>query len=284
MPQYPRKRPRREIVIGAAAFTLVLVWYLARRHADIQPATSASAETHRTYFTNFPLTEKPILEDGNWINGRAVGIDWADIRTTPAFAFGTESGDVRYDDSTALLTGAWGPNQTAQATVHTVSPNDKTYEEVELRLRSTLSAHKATGYEINFRCSKTPNAYTQIVRWNGRFGSFTILKAGQGSKFGVADGDVVRATIVGNVIKSYINGVQMLQTTDDTYQSGNPGMGFYLEGATGVNADFGFTRFAGTDGPPNDLQAHSTTRGRVWRPAGPLPDLLGRSEALLFSR
>jgi hypothetical protein len=40
-------------------------------------------------------------------------------------------------------------------------------EEVELRLRSSLSAHKATGYEIDFRCSKADKACSEIVRWNG---------------------------------------------------------------------------------------------------------------------
>ena len=120
---------------------------------------------------------------------------------------------------------------------------DDIYEEVELRLRSSLSAHKATGYEILFRCSKTDKAYTQIVRWNGPLGDFTYLDAAGGSKFGVANGDVVKATIVGKVITAYINGVKVLQATDDTYPGGSPGMGFYLEGAGGVNEDYGFTRF-----------------------------------------
>jgi hypothetical protein len=287
MPQYPDihfKRPKRKVVIGATVITLVLAWYLASRSPAIRPVASASAVMHGTYTTNFPLTENPISEGGNWINGQAAGIDWADIRTTPGFAFGTESGKVRYGDSTALLTGTWGPNQTVQATVHTVNQNDKIYEEVELRLRSSLSPHRLTGYEVNFRCSKTPDAYTQIVRWNGRLGDFTILKTAQGSQFGVADRDVVKATIVGNVITSYINGVQVLQTRDNSYGSGSPGMGFYLERTTGVNSDFGFTRFTATDGPPADLQALAGGRGAAWPSAGLLPGLLSRSQALLFSR
>ena len=205
---------------------------------------SAWAEKPRIYRTRFPLTENPISEGGNWINGQAAGLDWANIRTTRGFAFGTESGMVKYADSTALLKGTWGPNQTVQATVRTVNQNEKIYEEVELRLRSSLSPHKATGYEVNFRCLKTPKAYTQIVRWNGALGSFTILKSVGGSRFGVTTGDVVKATIVGNVITSYINGVQVLQVTDSTFSAGSPGIGFYLEGATGVNADFGFTSFS----------------------------------------
>ncbi len=208
-----------------------------------------------TYTTNFPLTENPISEGGNWINGKVVGLDWANIQTTPGFAFGTQSGAVNYDDSTALLTGTWGPNQTVQATVHTVNQNDNIFEEVEIRLRSSLSAHSCKGYEINFRCSKTSNGYTQIVRWNGPLGNFTLLDARGG---GVANGDVVKASIVGNVITVYINNVQVLQVTDSTYANGNPGMGFYVQGATGVNGDYGFTNFTASDGallpsPPKNL-------------------------------
>jgi hypothetical protein len=256
MPQYPfmeSKDPKRKLVIGSSAITLVIVlglWYAATRGANIPPV--ASTGTHGTYTTTFPLTENPISEGGNWINGQTDGLDWTNVRTTPGFAFGVESGGLRpepqrYDDSTALLTGTWGPNQTAQATVHTANQNDKIWEEVELRLRSTLSAHNATGYEIFFRCSKTEKAYTQIVRWNGPLGKFTSLNRAQGSQYGVANGDMVKATMVGNVITAYINGVQVLQATDNTYKSGRPGMGFYIEGTTGVNSDYGFTSFKATD-------------------------------------
>jgi hypothetical protein len=207
----------------------------------------------RIYTTRFPLTENPISEGGQWVNGRQEGLDWADICTRAGFAYGTESGvaqgAARYDDSTALLTGVWGPDQMAQATVRAVNPNEKIYEEVELRLRSALSAHKATGYEILFRCLKTDNAYAEIVRWNGPLGDFTYLIQARGMQYGVADGDVVKATIIGNVITAYINGVQVLQATDDTYASGSPGIGFFLEGASGMNADYGFTEFMASDDP-----------------------------------
>jgi hypothetical protein len=199
------------------------------------------------YTTNFPLTENPISENGHWINGKKVGRNWANIATIPGLSYGTESGDNGYDDSTALLTGAWGRNQMVQATVHTVNQNDKIYEEVELRLRSSLSAHRATGYEINFRCSKTAHAYAQIVRWNGPLGNFTYLASQGGKQYGVADGDVVKATIIGNVITAYINGAQVLRATDKTYAAGRPGMGFFLGGPSGVNKDYGFTSLTASD-------------------------------------
>jgi hypothetical protein len=239
MPQY----------LLAMAAAVLLLWYLAPPREDTAPV--GSGRTPRIYTTRFPLTENPLSEGGQWENGRADGLDWADVRTTAGFASGTESGTgqgaARYDDSTALLTGLWGPDQMAEATVRTVNQNEKVFEEVELRLRSSLSPHQATGYEILFRCLKTDSAYAEIVRWNGPLGDFTYLNRARGSRYGVADGDVVKATIVGNVITAYINGEQILQATDDTYATGSPGIGFYLEGASGLNGDYGFTSFRASD-------------------------------------
>jgi len=83
--------------------------------------------THGPCTTNFSRAENPISEGGKWLNGQTDGLDWTDVRTTPGFAFGTEIGGNRpdpqkYDDSTALLKGTWGPDQTVQATVHSANP------------------------------------------------------------------------------------------------------------------------------------------------------------------
>ena len=44
------------------------------------------------YTTNFPLTANPISEGGAWLSGKAAGLDWTDVRTTPGKAFGTQDG------------------------------------------------------------------------------------------------------------------------------------------------------------------------------------------------
>lgn len=209
---------------------------------------ASSAGSHRTYTTKFPATENPISEDGNWLSGKAAGVDWADVTTARGRVFGLESGTTGYDDSTALVTGHWRPDQMAQAAVYSEHPNDSVYEEVELRLRSSLSPHWASGYEILFRCSKTKDAYSDIVRWNGPIGSFTYLVHLEGAQYGVKTGDIVKATIVGNVITSYINGVQVAQTVDNSFAAGSPGIGFFLTGGTGMNRDYGFTSFTAWDG------------------------------------
>jgi hypothetical protein len=78
-------------------------------------------------------------------------------------------------------------------------------------------------------------------------GRFTYVRTADGSQYGVANGDVIKATMVGNVITVYINGARVLQATDSTYASGSPGMRSYLEGTTGVNGDYGFSSFTASD-------------------------------------
>ena len=233
------RRPLQNAIFILLVAALISIWL---------PFPSVVTGQGTSYTTNFPLTEDPISEGGRWINGQVAGLDWKNVRTTPGLAFGADSsGTPNYNDPTALLSGTWGPNQTAQATVY--SMNQKTgnvYEEVELRLRSTITAHSITGYEILFRCNHDGTWYTDIVRWNGPLGNFTSLRHVTSGP-GIFNGDVVKATIVGNTITAYINGVQVNQVADSTFAGGSPGMGFYLSGAPGLNGEFGLTTFAATD-------------------------------------
>src|ERR1043165_3180047 len=110
----------------------------------------------RSYHTTFDRDEDPISEDGMWLNGKADGIDWADVVTEHGEAHGgkvkmavaerraeqgnlDEAGDAApegdYDDPTAVLTGEWGPNQHLRGTVFSRNPTEDYYQEVELRLR-----------------------------------------------------------------------------------------------------------------------------------------------------
>jgi len=211
---------------------------------------TVNAGSQKTYSTTFPLTENPISEGDNWINGGTVGLDWSDVRTTPGLAFGTINSSIaNYGDSTAVLTGVWNPNQMAQAVVYSVNQTNKIHEEVELRLRTTITAHSITGYEVTFRCTSDGSQYVAIVRWNGALADFTYIANLTPGGPGIHNGDTVKATIIGNTITAYINGTQVLQGTDATYTSGNPGIGFDTESPTGsaVDADFGFTSFSAAD-------------------------------------
>ena len=131
----------------------------------------------QSYSTTFNYTENPISNGGNWINGGAgaAGIDWSNVQTNGSMAFGalTNAG-ATYNDATAVLTGTWSATQSAQATVSIPSPVGSGGSEVELRIRTTITAHSITGYEIV--CSlNSGSPYMSIVRWNGPITNFTIL-------------------------------------------------------------------------------------------------------------
>ncbi len=209
------------------------------------------------YTTTFLLTENPISESENWVNGGAVGLDWTDVSTQGGMAIGHQ-GSVPYSDSTALLQSeSWTADQSAQGTVYSINQNDNCYQEVELRLRSHVAPHSITGYEINYKASQTPNAYMQIVRWNGPQGDFTTLLDLRGSQYGVKNGDVVKAKIVGSTIYAYKNGELQGQVTDSTYSSGSPGTGFNIneggDGCLGTSGDYGFTSFTALDSTQNSF-------------------------------
>lgn len=227
---------------------------------------SSFAFGQRSYTTPFPASENPISESGNWINGGVAGLDWHNCRTTSGFVFGTEPATTNYDDSTCLVTGVWGADQQAEGTVHIASADSTQSEEVEIRLRSSISAHHNVGYEIN--CSvKSGNPYMQIVKWNGALGNFTLLDA---RTVGCANGDILKATISGTnpaTITAYKNGSAIFSVHDSAspYTSGQPGMGFYIQnGSSTTNANFGFSKFTATDtgtagggtppAPPTNLQ------------------------------
>jgi hypothetical protein len=201
-----------------------------------------------TYTTNFPAAENPISEGGRWINGQAAGVDWANVRTVSGRAYGTESGSTGYDDSTAVLAGTWSPDQAAQGTVYTVNQlsGNTLNEEIELRLRTTITSHRITGYEINCRARHDGSQYVEIVRWNGALGDFAYVSRIDGGP-GLFNGDVVKATMVGTLITVYINGNQVLTGNDSTFATGSPGMGFFIRGSTNLNNDIGFTSFTAWD-------------------------------------
>jgi hypothetical protein len=193
------------------------------------------------YTTNFDKSENPISEKGHWKNGKADGIDWYDVQTTPGKAFGTRT-EGEYTDPTAILTGNWDPNQMVTAKVFYKNPPSDYCQEVEIRLRSNITAHSCTGYEVFWRCRTDKKAYTNVARWNGPVRDFNYIADHTGEGYGVADGDTVSASIIGDVISVYRNGTLLFTVKDSTYKTGNPGMGFNF-GVGNTYPNFGFTQF-----------------------------------------
>jgi hypothetical protein len=235
------------------------------------------------YSTTFPLTENPISAGGVWIGGATAGSGctgkpcWGNMQTTPGQAFGV-SEPTRYGDPTAITTGGWGPNQTVQGTVVVASaqPTKSCCHELELRLRTTISANSITGYEVY--CSMiSGNQYCHIASWGGPNGSYVNLDEclGSGRAQYLRNDDVLKATIAGTnpvTITAYINGIQVMQVLDagtctfsdgkkyGPWISGNPGIGQYDSRDSDFRS-FGWSSFSASDGssPPSG-QPHAASK------------------------
>jgi hypothetical protein len=211
----------------------------------------------QTYSTGFEGIEGVLSESGRWTNN---GVDWTTIRKKDSMAYGTQSGTntgiYKFNDSFAHLSG-FPPNQEAWGQARIARPNPSCIQEIEILLRFTSSPHRATGYECFARCLTSRSSYVQIVRWDGPLGKFTYLADRRGTNYGLNNGDILKASVIGNVITVYINGVEKARATDDTFKAGNPGIGEYLACETGQgigsNFDFGFSSFTARslDAPVN---------------------------------
>jgi hypothetical protein len=217
----------------------------------------------RSYATNFKENESPISERGMWLNGRKDGVDWCDVLVKDGVAFGEISRNQKterraeqaafgagaagrpegdYDDPTAVLTGKWGADQFGKATVFSRNQTDRYFQEVQIRLRQNLRPNFCNGYEVFFRVLDSDAGYAEIVRWNGPVGGFTSLKKLVGKPYGMKDSDIIGASVVGDVITGYLNGIEMISVVDDEIKSGAPGIGFNF-GVADTNTDHGVTHF-----------------------------------------
>jgi hypothetical protein len=201
----------------------------------------------QTFTTLFAGSENPLSEGGAWTNR---GADWTHFRKKDGLAFGsqvgTNGGIYKFDDSYTHLSG-FAPDQEAWGQVRIARPDASCNQELEILLRWTSSAHRTTGYECFARCIRSEVSYLQVVRWDGPLGKFTYLADHRGPKCGLEDGDILKASMVGNVIRVYVNGVEKARITDDTFKTGDPGIGAFLacdaRHGLGSNQDFGFASF-----------------------------------------
>jgi chitodextrinase len=192
------------------------------------------------YTTTFPLTENPISENGSWINGGTVGLDWGNIKTTSGHAWPT-SMPSQYGDPTAVLAGTWGPTQMISAVVDLVNRPTGGDAEVELRLRSSITSHSCSGYEFLY---SVYGSYAQIVRWNGPLGSYNYLNQNMPNPGALITGDVLTATITNSTMYFFKNGNLLGTATDSTFSGGSPGIGFYPNQVSTLN--WGFSSFSAT--------------------------------------
>lgn len=227
---------RRELILASAG---ILVPALARGGQPCPPptvsvaggesaATNCQIVSGPSYSTNFGSTENPLSDGGKWVNGKAVGVNWHNVRSMSgrAVAAAFVSG---YNDPIAVLTTSFAANQYAQGTVFRVSSYaPSASHEIELLLRFQITAGNARGYEILWGAKGEVN----VVRWNGPLGSYNAIGGVTGPNLGAAkDGDVLRAEISGNIIRVYKNGTLALtrdvSTVGNIWTTGQPGIGFF---------------------------------------------------------
>ena len=177
------------------------------------------------------------------MNGGTASASFGNVETVTGMAYGV-SQPTQYGDPTALLTGSWGPDQTVTATVKITGSSSGCCEEVELRLRGTISVNSITNYEITCSVVSSP-AYLQIVRWNGPVGDYTYIDNSDNIDY-CSNGDILKASITGSTIKVYLNGGLKITATDTVLKSGAPGMGFFTTGEALSN--YGFSSYTATDG------------------------------------
>jgi hypothetical protein len=224
----------------------------------------------RTYSTNFPLTENPISEGGIWHHlDPTLTVVQTEVINGVHVAHGTQTGSGGYDDSNAYLSG-FSQDHSIEGTVW-ISPSIPTgvspYIEIELLLRwkddnpphsTPYGPTSVTGYEININ---NTGAYLNLGTFKGP--ALVTLNNPPTPK----TGDIFKAKIVSNsngtaTITAYWNGAVLFNFTDSSPVSGgNPGIGFYIEGATS-NAYYGFSKIVASDlsesttspSPPLNLQ------------------------------
>ena len=219
----------------------------------------------QTFSTRFEGAENPISENGAWTNA---GTDWTHIQKANGIAFGTQSGTntgiYKYNDSYAHLSG-FPPDQEAWGEVRITNPKASCIEELEILLRWNSAPHRTTGYECFARCVSSEASYVQIVRWDGPLGKFTYLADMRGTNYGLKDEDVLKASVVGNRITVFINGIEKAHAVDDSFPAGNPGIGEYfdcLDGkGVGSNADFGFASFTARGSAASSTESSAQRSG-----------------------
>jgi hypothetical protein len=235
-------------MIGQTAFLLLVAGCGA---GSRDAALAAAVAQRQVYATSFDGAESPLSEGGAWVNR---GLDWTFVAKVDGVAYGTQGGSTsaprsrRYDDSYAHLTG-FAPNQKVSIVLHRSNLiDDSCSHEFEILLRWSDAPHGARGYEINLSYD---GSYQQVVRWNGAYGDFTPLA--ENMHPALKDGDEFEATIVGNVITTYINKHRVLRVADETHRTGDPGIGFF-RGDCGSNDMIGIASFeaVGSDGPLPD--------------------------------
>lgn len=162
--------------------------------------------------------------------------------TSGGVADGNGSGT---NDSIAVCTLSFGPNQTVTLTVSRPGNGDPGATELEAHTRMTITTgpDQVKSHEHDWTAT-----ILNIVRWNGNQSDFDIL--GGATVTEIIDGDVLKSTDTGPfnnaALEDFINGVSQATASDtsgNVPSTGHPGIG-----ADNSNHGFFSTSWLATDG------------------------------------
>ncbi len=211
-----------------------------------------------TYSTTFQIVENPV--DEGLITSTSPGVNWSGLGlggsgTLPVapiavvasgMAESVDYANPNYGDALAVVTGTWAPDQSASVTVGDLVAQPGGYEEFEVHLRTNPTT--GAGYEITWGYN---NDYIAVATWNAH-GGYTNLNFTP-TTTDIHPGDVLSASIIGNVISVFTNGALVATVTDNTFSSGNPGFGFNQGGTS----EYDISSFSASDSgaPPPPLSS-----------------------------
>lgn len=158
----------------------------------------------------------------------------------------------------ALYTGAaWPDNQAAEMQIVTALTNSSRL--VSISLRGTTTTR--TQYECVVFGPIGGSTIVRIYEFNAGVGVILVSNNAV-----VVSGDTLKCSVLDNVIKLYINGVERATYTDATpIASGTPGM--VVSTGAGTTADVRVDGWTGTSGPENHYirsGASGTATGADW--------------------
>jgi hypothetical protein len=150
-------------------------------------------------------------------------------------------GGVNYDDSFAFVPG-FGANQFCEAVLYKEAGYNPNASGSNHELEIILGCRTSSGYHRWNEFLLNSGGGVDIASLEGGPGGYTIIGVNTGNARVPLDGDVFRATKVGNVLTMYLNGVVVCTYTGSLVANGS-GIGiagFVRPGAT--HNKFGFRR------------------------------------------
>lgn len=195
------------------------------------------------YETTFPNDENPLSEGGVWFNRTGT---FSAMRSNGGNALITHDGitDPNYDDSIAHLEG-FPPDHYIEVVVFKTGGAFANNQEIELHVRCQTWPNLINSYEI---LVNPDGGSPGTFRWEGDTDEtfYTSLSGSTMYLPSLANNDILRAEIIGNIITLYQNGtnrgtVNIASISGNVFSTGNPGIGGFTRDITGEqNERFGF--------------------------------------------